>query len=100
MRFDEVIYLMSETTTQDEIGNNIETEIPRMVYANEWELSSSEYYAAASQGLKPERRWEIYSFEYQGEDELIHEDIRYRIIRTQKKGEWVRLTCEKVSGNA
>ncbi len=99
MRHNDIINLLTVTTTTDELGNQIETETPREVFANELGVTSSEFYDAAAQGLKPEKRFEIYSFEYQDETKLTHEGTEYRIIRTQKNGEKLRLTCEKVIGD-
>lgn len=96
MRFKDVIYLINVTVTEDEIGNQIETLTERMVYANEYSVSSNEYYNAAMTGLRPAKTFEIYSFEYGGEDRLKHNGITYRIIRAETRGEKTKLTCEKV----
>lgn len=99
MRHDQVIYLLSVTTTQDEIGNQIEDVVERMVFANELAVTSEEFYNAAATGLRPAKRFEIHSFEYHGEDRLKHEGVVYRIIRTEKRGEKIRLTCERVAAD-
>src|SRR5690606_24516285 len=96
MRHDQVIYLLSVTTTQDEIGNQIEDVTERMVFANELAVTSEEFYNAAVTGLRPTKRFEIYSSEYQGEDRLKHDGVVYRVIRTEKRGEKIRITCERV----
>ena len=95
MRHNQVVSLISTTYIEDEIGNQIETSTEREVYANEMSVGSSEYYNAALTGIRPEKRFEIYTFEYQSEEKLKHESIVYRIIRTEGKGEKTRLTCEK-----
>jgi len=94
-----VIYLLSVTVTEDEIGNQVETVTERMVFANELAVTSEEFYNAAATGLRPAKRFEIHSFEYQGEDRLKHEGVVYRIIRTEKRGEKIRLTCERVAAD-
>jgi len=99
MRYDQVIYLMSVTVTEDEIGNQIKTMTERMVFANELSVSSQEFYNAAVTGLRPTKRFEIHSFEYQGEDRLKHDGVMYRIIRTEKRGEKTRITCERVAAD-
>lgn len=99
MRHDQVIYLLSVTVTEDEIGNQVETVTERMVFANELAVTSEEFYNAAATGLRPAKRFEIYSFEYQGEDRLKHDGVVYRIIRTEKRGEKIRLTCERVAAD-
>jgi hypothetical protein len=99
MRFNQVIELVSVDFLVDELGNQREVKTSRQIYANEWGISSSEFYSAATQGLKPEKRFEIHSFEYGGESKLSHEGVEYRIIRSEKIGEKIRISCEKVIGN-
>jgi len=99
MRFKDVIYLISVTITEDEIGNQIETPVERMVYANEYSVSANEYYNAAVVGLRPSKTFEIYSFEYQNEGKLKHNNVLYRIIRAETRGEKTRLVCERVASN-
>lgn len=99
MRHKEVIELLSVTVTEDEIGNQIEQETARQVFANEFSISDRDFYSAGVQGLKPEKRFEIYVFEYQNETKFIHNGIKYRIIRTETRGEKIRLTGEKVIGD-
>jgi len=94
-----VIYLLSATITQDDIGNEIETLTERKVYANEFSVGSAEFYNAALTGLRPTKMFEVYTFEYASEQKLKHENITYDIIRTQGKGEKTRLTCESVAAD-
>lgn len=99
MRFKDVIALISITYTEDEIGNQIEVPVDRKVFANEFSVSSSEYYNAAMTGLRPAKVFEIYTFEYRGEAKLKHNGITYNIIRTETRGEKTRLSCERVAAN-
>lgn len=96
MRHNQVIYLQSVTVTEDEIGNQVETVTERMVFANELAVSAEEFYSAGQAGLRPTKRFEIYAFEYQGEERLKHDGVIYRIIRVETRGEKTRITCEKV----
>jgi SPP1 family predicted phage head-tail adaptor len=99
MRHNKVIYLISTTIAEDEYGNQIEEETERKVYANEYSIGSSEFYNAAVTGLRPEIAFEIYSFEYNGEEKFKYDGEEYNIIRTQGKGEKMVLIGEKVAGN-
>lgn len=81
--------------------NNIEEiflissdDIETPVLAEEISVSAHEFYSAASAGLRPEKVFEVYSFEYQGETQLRHNDIIYGVIRNQTKGEKIRLVCD------
>lgn len=99
MRHNQVIYLQSVTIVEDEIGNQVETVTERMIFANELAVSSQEFYNAAVTGLRPTRRFEIYSFEYNNEDRLKCDGVVYRIIRVEKRGEKTRITCERVAAD-
>lgn len=99
MRHKEVIYLVSVAIVEDEIGNQIEVPTERQVFANEFSVSSSEFYNAALTGLRLAKQFEIYSFEYQGEEKLKHNGITYHIIRTETRGEKTRLSCERVAAD-
>ena len=98
-RPDQVIYLISATITQDNIGNQIQALSERQVFAEELSVGSGEFYNAAVAGLRPSKRFEIYTREYQGEEKLKHNNITYRIIRTEGRGEKVRLSCERVAAD-
>ncbi|MHB9095903.1 MAG: phage head closure protein [Eubacteriales bacterium] len=100
-RQDRELYFISVTITEDEIGNQIETPVERMVFAEELAVFSSEFYNAAVAGLRPEKMFEVYTREYQGEAKLKHNNITYRIIRTGlgKAKEKTRLTCERVTAD-
>jgi hypothetical protein len=101
MRHSDVIYLMVPEVLTDDLGQETPTGnyTERMVFANEFEVSTTEFYEAAIKNRKPEKRFEIYTFEYNGETKLKHENKIYTIIRDQKKGEKTRITCERDIGN-
>ena len=104
MRYNKTIYLISTTVTQDEYLNEVEERTERKVFANENSIGSSEYYNAASQGLRPELKFEIRSIEYSGEKEIKYPatpdgDI-YNVIQARSMGSKTILTCEKVNGDA
>lgn len=99
MRHSEIVYLISSTITQDELGNETPQETERLVYANQFYVSSSEFYNAAIAGIKPSAQFEIYTHEYQGEEKLKHNDTTYRIIRAETRGDKTRLVCEKAVGD-
>lgn len=100
MRHNKVIYLGEKTTiTDDDLNQKDNFNYNKLVYANEYSISSSEYYNAAVNDLKPEKEFEIYSFEYNGEERFKYEGEEYKIIRTQGSGEKIKLIGEKVASN-
>jgi len=99
MRHIEELYLISITISEDDIGNQMETPSERLVFAEELVLGSYEFYNAATTGIRPTKKFEIYTREYFGEDRLKHKGINFRIIRTETKGEKTSLSCESVSAD-
>jgi SPP1 family predicted phage head-tail adaptor len=94
MRFDKVIYLISVTTSENDIGDPIETPVKRQTFAEKKSVRQSEFYQAAATGLKPELTFVIWSREYGGEQKLEYDGKTYTIIRTySKNGELVELIC-------
>lgn len=99
MRHLEEIYLINITVSKDDIGNQMETPAERLVFAEELVLRSYEFYNAATTGIRPTKKFEIYTREYLGEDRLKHKGFTYRIILTETKGEKTSLSCERVSAD-
>jgi SPP1 family predicted phage head-tail adaptor len=99
VRFDAVIDLISLTYTRDAIGQEAPVPSSRQIFANEFMVSSAEYYNAGQNGLKPERQYQVRSVEYAGETLLSVDGSQYEIIRTQRRGEWTLLTCQRTVAN-
>jgi len=98
-RQDQAVYLISSTVVPDNLGNQIKVPAERLVFGEELSVGSGEFYNAAVAGLRPEKRFEIYTREYQGEEKLKHNAVTYRIIRTEGRGEKIRLSCERVAAD-
>jgi SPP1 family predicted phage head-tail adaptor len=97
MRHNEVIYLGEKTVELDDNLNQIETfDYSNKVYANEHSITSTEFYAGAASGLKPEKSFEIYGFEYDGQERFKFNGQEYDIIQTRGKGEKIVIIGEKI----
>ena len=99
MRFDAVIDLITLTYSEDAIGQEVAARVSHQIFANEFAVSSAEYYDAGQNGMKPERQYQVRSFDYAGEKLLAVDDLDYEIIRTQRRGEWTLLTCQRTVAN-
>lgn len=96
MRYDKVITLVAETFTTDAIGQQVPVETSREVFANEFSLAATEFYAAGAAGLKPERVWQVRAADYAAERLVDAEGIRFAVVRIDRRGaEFVRLVCER-----
>ena len=97
MLFKEVIKLISITTTENDMGDIIETPVEREVFADKQSIRQSEFYQAAATGLRPELMFVVRSIDYNQEPKLKHGDKTYTIIRTyDKDGEFTELICQGV----
>lgn len=91
------INLIQETYTFDEIGNQIATEIKINVFCDKKSVGRSEFYNAATNGLKPEIIFVIHNYEYEGQKKVEFEGNKYNVIRTYSTNtEEIELTCERV----
>ena len=100
MLFRDVVDLIRVTTTTNEIGDSIEVETSREVFANKKSIRQSEFYQAAMTDLRPELMFEVRSIEYNEEPSLRYEGRDYNIIRTHSKnGEITELVCSGLVNN-
>lgn len=94
--YSEDVTLISYQIHQNEIGETIEDEpIKRLVMAREVGVDRQDVYQSKVAGLKPTLSLEMKRIEYQGEEELKYNGIRYKVIKTYPLGEDIELTCEK-----
>ncbi|MDU3677784.1 MULTISPECIES: phage head closure protein [Clostridium] len=95
------VTLISEEYEFDEIGNQIPIPIEEEVFCNVKSISRSEFYNAATTGLKPSLVFKVRIVDYNDQEKVKFEDNEYKIIRTYiVDTENIELTCEKVLGNA
>lgn len=95
MLWRDTVELISITTTENEMGDPVQTETPRTVFANKKSIRQSEFYQAMATDLKPEIMFEVRSDEYQGETKLRYDGKGYTIIRTYTKNdEIMELVCQ------
>lgn len=96
---DELIFLLEAINTENNIGDPIRKLIKKERYAKKLEIGQREFYQAEATGLKPEIKFEIWKFEYNGEMFLEYEKRNYKIIKTyeRKVEEKIELTCTSVT---
>ncbi len=105
------IILIKKAAKEDELGNQIPVEERTKVLCKVSSIGSNEFYNAAVSDLKPEIKFIIHDFEYEGQKEIEFEGQRYKIMRTffgsntSRRGrtnlefDEIELTCEKVIAN-
>jgi head-tail adaptor len=94
MLANEIIELISITTTTNAIGNPIETPNYRQVFANKKSVGQKEFYLAQAVNMRPEVVFEIQQSDYSGELKIRWNNREYQVIRTYQKGlDKIDLTC-------
>ncbi|MDR9795219.1 phage head closure protein [Aeribacillus pallidus] len=98
MTYDHELVLIKQTFIEDEIGNQIPTETRKTVLGNVKSVGRNEFYSAATAGLRPSIVFVIHGYEYEGEQKVEFEGVKYNVIRTYATNfEEVELTCERVA---
>ena len=95
-----VVYLLTETQTQNEYGI-VETEVDkRQVYCQVNSVSRSEWYEGGRSGLNPELQITMFQYDYSNENMLMYNDVVYTIYRTYvRKTDEIELYVERRKGN-
>lgn len=95
--FDNELKLINHLAwTEDDIGNQIPVTSETVLLCGIKSVGRNEFYNAAVAGLKPEISFIIKNYEYDGQTELVHQDVTYKVVRTYATGiEDLELICEK-----
>ena len=102
MEYSEIIYLITNTKSEDEIGNISSSQISsKKVYAKKQSIRTNEFYNAVEIGITPSIEFVIKRLNYSGETELKWNDEIYSIIRTvDPKNKFdIVLICSRKIGN-
>ena len=94
-----VIKLISETYTQDSIGQYTSVETAKQVFCDVRSVSRSEWFEAGRDGLQPSFVFVIFAPDYEGEKIVEFEGNRYSVYRTYvAKNEQLELYVEEQGG--
>ena len=100
MNFNGAVTLIKRTYTNDDYGIQRATTDTKTVFCNVESISSSEFFNASQEGLKPEYRFIIYSFEYSGESLVQYNGERLNVYRTfQRSKDLIELYTTKDAGS-
>lgn len=104
MEYSEIIYLVSKTLEEDDIGN-ITTSSFQLTkrYAKKQSVRTNEYYSAVESGLTPSVEFVMKRLDYDGQMELEYNNKRYMVIRTidpKNKYDIVLVCARKIGINS
>lgn len=92
------ITLIAVTTERDANGVFRETESAREVFAKVDSVSASEFFDGGRNGLNPALRFLVFTGDYNGEQIVEHEGLRYGIYRIYGRGDITELYVERKGG--
>lgn len=96
---DDVCFLISTTSTEDELGQPVETETERQVFCSRSSVSRQEFSAAGQLDLKPQITVIVDSDEYDGEKSLEYRKKKYHVYRDFMRPDgFTELYCEVKAG--
>lgn len=90
----DILILIRVDTALDALGDPVNTETPREVFAEQMSIGQKEFYQAHAVGLQPEIKFKLSDYlDYEGETLVEHEGQRYRVLRTYRTGQALEITC-------
>lgn len=98
MLFKDIASLIWTESSSNAMGDTVEVEKTRVVFVNKESVRQSEFYQAATTGLRPELMLEVMTVDYQDERRIEFDGAKYNIIRTyEKKNERTELVCQGIT---
>lgn len=95
--YNEIIYLADEVITdeKDDYGDPVTKFAISQLFAKQKSISQTEFYQAQTSDYKPEIKFKIPDYlDYSDQKYLIHENVRYKILRTYRTEEnELEITC-------
>jgi len=78
---DDVCSLVSKTYVEDELGQEEAVEVHRQIFCSKLSILRQEFAAAGQLGLRPQMMIVVDSDEYDKEDSLVYENIKYLVYK-------------------
>ena len=95
----DVVNLIGQTFTKDNLGVETATETTRTVMCEVTSVSQAEFFAAANTELNPELRFTVFFGDYENESVIEYSNARYSIYRTYRSGDYMELYAERKIGS-
>nr|DAP24786.1 MAG TPA: head closure knob [Caudoviricetes sp.]DAS04637.1 MAG TPA: head closure knob [Caudoviricetes sp.] len=95
----EVLYLITLSHKKNANGVFISTETKRRVFCSADSVSQTEFFSAGLNGLKAQRKFTLFRFDYNDEEVIEFKGKRYTVYRTYEKDDDIELYTELRKGN-
>ena len=95
----EVIILVGETSTQDELGVWRQSRTERSVFCSVNSVTREEFFVGGRNGLNPAYQFTVFFADYQDEREVVYKGEAYGVYRTyHAKTDELELYVERKGG--
>lgn len=95
----EVCFLITTTHTRDDNGIMQASETEQRVFCNVQSVSASEWFEGGRSGLNPAYRFTMFEPDYNGQEIVRFNGVRYAIYRTYRtKDNMIELYVQKEGG--
>ena len=94
----DVLKLIAQTITIDDYGNEVAAESETEVFCEVDSITQSEFYQAANTELNPEYKFTIFFGDYDGQQIVEYNGVRYAIYRTYRANDNLELYAERKIG--
>ena len=94
----DVLVLLTPSVTLDDYGNEVITETENSVYCEVHSITQTEFFAAANTQLEPAYKFTVFFGDYNGEETVKYNGVRYAIYRTYRTGDYMELYAERKIG--
>ncbi|MEK4141144.1 phage head-tail adapter protein [Paenibacillus sp. FSL M7-0547] len=99
MTYDYELTLITQSSGTNADADPIIVEEETVILCGLNSVGRSEFYAAAATGLRPELVFTIHGYEYDGQQLVEFDGVRYKVLRTYGTGyEELELTCQREAG--
>lgn len=80
----DVVYLVTQTFNKNAYGVQVVQTSKRNVFCHVDSVTASEYFQGGANGMKPELRFTMFSYDYKGESLVEYNGVVYKVYRTYK----------------
>ena len=100
MNRSDVAYLITTEYKQNEYGVMEKTETRKMVFVNVTSVTSQEWFEGGRNGLNPQLRFTMFSYDYDGQEKIEYNRKIYTVYRNYlRQGDLIELYTELKKGN-
>ena len=104
MRYNDVIHLIDMQISYDKIGNTKKIKTKKIVFANKYQVSTSEFYSdnlrhdGGQSTIRNKTAFQIRSASYDRQKQFVYQDVKYDIVRVSDLGEFLIIVGAETIG--